>query len=128
MSTRRIDAPLAHKWTEDPSGPKHDASCGCNAIDSDPRVKRSKAYSPNFDPRGKSDAYLDEYVRQLDTNGKSDSVSSANDREQAARDHAETAPPARPKSTIDEAYERADAEARRVHAAGPPEGASFVRR
>lgn len=28
-TVRRVDAPLAHSWTETSSGPKHDPACTC---------------------------------------------------------------------------------------------------
>lgn len=107
---RRFDAPVV-------SGSSLDTA-------EDPRVKRLKAEDPNFDPRGKSDTYLDKRIELLDEAEKKPRTS---DREQARRDHEDRTPPAPRKSTIDEAYERADAEARRRFSKAAPEGAIWVR-
>lgn len=101
-----------------------DAPGSSDASDSDPRVKRIKAVDPSFDPRGKSDTYLDTRVALLD--GKPSS-SPKSDREQARRDHSSQPAPAPRKNTIDEAYDRADEQARRDWHAGPPANATWTR-
>lgn len=90
--------------------------------DRDIRVAALKKVDASFKDEGKSDDYVaaafDLATKQVD--GERASLGAINE--------TSTNPGAQPKSKVDEAYAKADEEARKAHEAGPPATAAWVRK
>lgn len=95
----RTDAshPCGHaiQWADSSSGPKAQA-CKCggksDAGNEDPRVARIRAVDPDFDPRGRSDVYLDTRVALLDADEKKRAPSPKQDSTSTPARHEDATP------------------------------------